>query len=191
MKKFFICLSIMLLAVLGSRAQQCFWKMDAEMNKSIPVGVCTWEELQKGDFAQSMQLFHDQYEPNWMFLSDLDRLMQERFPQYQLHFYVYFGAWNTDCLEQLPFFVRYAELLAAEYHRMVKFDLVAVDRDFKSGNAAMDAREVTAVPTIFITFEPLSGEGQSVPVGEVRGLPQQTLEADIYYRLAHYYKLHQ
>lgn len=191
MKKVFICLSITLIAAFSSFAQKCTWKADAISSQSIPVGVCSWDELQQGDFASSMQQFYQQYEPTWMHLADLDKLMHERFPEYQLHFQVYFGAWNTDCYELLPSFVRYAEYLSQEYHRIVKYDLVAVDRDFKTGDAILDSRSIDAVPSIFITFEPVSGNGQPIPVGEVRGIPQMSLEADIYFQLAHYYKMHQ
>ena len=190
MKKGLILLSIMLLVDFCGFAQNSNWKLDATSNQQIPVGLCSWNDLQNAEFASSMQTFYQHYEPNWMYLSDLNKIMHERFPEYQLHCYVYFGAWNHDCLEVVPDFVRYTELLAEQYHQIVKYDLVAVDRTLKTGNAALDNRNLTSVPTIFITFEPVNG-GQAIEVGQVNGLPRESLEADVYFQLAHYYKMHQ
>lgn len=158
-------------------AQGVKWVADANGEHQIPVGPCTWEDLQKSDFFPEMEAFYGQYEPNWDDLYMLVETMRYHFPEYTLRANFFFGAWDYDSEQLLGEFVKYQELLKNEYqYPEFAYNLIAEDQDFKTFD---QVPTVDKLPMLFVGLVPKDNEQNVVPLGSIAQVPELTLEHDL------------
>lgn len=175
-------------------AQKLQWMEDVEKGYSIPVGVCTWSQIQGSSFyAEDIENFYDKYTLESMNLADISRVCQEMFPSYRMKAVCYFGAWNNDCHEMLPAFIRWTESLSSDYNYNVDYTLVGVDRSLRSYDESYDVAGIHNVPTIMLTLQKFDGEVvvDEIELGKFSGvLKARNLEHELYLILARYLKYH-
>lgn len=171
-------------------AQNVKWVPDVDGRTEIPVGLCTWLDLQSGSFFSDMEAFYNQYQPNPILLGDMVTQMRTFFPEYKLHANVFFGAWDYDSQQLVGEFERYQQYLRSEYqYSDFTYHLIAEDREMHSVEGVP---AVSQLPVILVSLFP-SDPSQpvvAVPIGTIEKTPTTSLEEDLYMMLIRYRKAH-
>ncbi|MBR2771448.1 MAG: hypothetical protein IKD78_05470, partial [Bacteroidales bacterium] len=76
--------------------------MDEEKSYQIPVGQCSWEEIQQSDFFYLMRENSRNVVLHADATVELAEVLDSKRPtKYEIE--AYFGAWDKESLKQLPF----------------------------------------------------------------------------------------
>lgn len=177
MKKIVFFLLVAVVLTSNVLAQSVKWVSTIDGEHQIPVGPCTWVELQKSDLFPEMEAFYFQYAPDRSYLENLVDIMLTYFPEYTLRANLFFGAWDMDSQQLLGELVRYQELLKNDFQfQELVCNLVAEDENFKTleGVPSMDE-----LPVLFVSLVSKTDEQDIIPIGTVHKVPQFSLEDDI------------
>lgn len=187
---------LFLLCLLGfsAIAQPLRWHSDAEYNYEIPIGVIDWKKFQScSAYQEDFAGFYLKYNPENMPMADFVKVCSEVFTGYNVHATFFFAAWNNDCHELLPAFIRWTEELENQYSFYVDYTLVALNRQKQCGIAKYDAASIQELPTILISLSKVEGDHvvDEVDLGKVTSqMTERNLETALYMLLAKYMKYH-
>jgi thiol-disulfide isomerase/thioredoxin len=157
--------------------------MDTAKKYEIPVGICSWDDLKKGDFFAEMEDFYTQYQPKkevvariatlLRFINDPQNAATKQFDAIT----VYFGAWCGDSKEHLPAFIKICEMLQNEEQLILPYTLVACNRTKEHGLPAQEFDfKIELVPTFVFQYW---DNGEKQTLGTIVETPQATIEEDM------------
>jgi thiol-disulfide isomerase/thioredoxin len=174
--------------MLYVRAQSLMWEMDTANQYEIPIGICSWEDLKRGDFFAEMENFYAQYQPKKEIIERIatllrfinDRKTNESMPQFD-GVTVYFGAWCGDSKEYLPAFIRICDLLQNEEQVALPYTLVACNQAKEHGLPVQEFDfKIELVPTfVFQTIKYGNASITKQTVGTIIETPQISIEEDM------------
>jgi len=167
-----------------AKTQSLNWEMDTVKKYEIPVGICSWEDLQKGDFFAEMEQFYIQYQPKkdviarvanlLRFINENNRESTRKFDGVT----IYFGAWCGDSKEHLPAFIKICDILQNEEHVILPYLLVACNRLKKHGLPSQDFDfNIEFVPTFVFQYWDTDGTKQTLDT--IVETPRSTIEEDM------------
>lgn len=160
-----ILLNLVLLFVVGLVSGQSFNEVvfDEKAQKDVMKGACDIEGLQTTVWTDVYDAAYTQYQPDMEVVAKLISVMQN------IEIIITLGSWCGDSKEQVPAFFKILDQLN---FNMSKLTIIALDRNFDSGENGIRPYNTEKVPTFIF----LSG---SVELGRIIETPQQTLEKDM------------
>jgi thiol-disulfide isomerase/thioredoxin len=176
------------MSMLYAKAQPLTWEMDTVSQYAIPVGICSWNDLKRGEFFAEMENFYIQYQPKREVVERIaallrvinDRKSNESGPQFD-GVTVYFGAWCGDSKEYLPAFIKICDLLQNEEQVALPCVLVACNHAKEHGLPVQEFDfKIELVPTF--VFQTIKYENASITrqtFATIVETPQATIEEDI------------
>lgn len=177
MKKIGFFLLVAVVLTTNVLAQSVKWVSTIDGKHQIPVGPCTWQELQKSDFYPEMEAFYFQYAPDKSYLHSLVEIVMTYFPEYTLRANLFFGAWDMDSQQMLGELVRYRELLSNDCQFTgFAYNLIAEDENFATVEGAPSVNEL---PALLVSLVPKTDEQDVIPIGTIHRIPNFSLEDDL------------
>lgn len=172
MKKFAFISLICLLTVNNIFSQDLKWETDEEKSYQIPVGLCTWEDIQQSDFYDLVRNYSMGVILNPKATVELAKQLEEKTgKKYEID--AYFGAWDEESLRQLPFFYVFAMTMDAKYQQPIKYRFIGCNREYRCGGF----EEPKTLP-YFKVYEIAEG-GQRTLIGEILEKPKVSFEDDV------------
>lgn len=177
MKRLLFIVLIFIFSTICMYSQSLTWVKDEEKNYEIPVGYCTWQDLEKGTFYANMQNYYNNYKLDTEVVGKIADLIQSN--SYPIRVNIYFGAWCGDSQEHLPAFFKLVTMLKENYGIEIPYQLVACDREKKTNIEDIDNHShitIEFVPTLVIFHNTDNGWTE---LGKIVETPEISVETDI------------
>lgn len=172
MKKFAFISLICLLSVNNIFSQNLKWETDEEKSYQIPVGLCTWDDIQQSDFFDLIKAYsYDVILNPQATVALAQSLEKSADKKYEID--AYFGAWNDESLQQLPYFYVFVLTMETKYIQPIEYKLIGCNREYDCGGF----EEPKTLP-YFKLYE-VTENGQRTLIGEILEEPKISFEDDV------------
>ena len=172
MKKIALIAAITLLSTAYIFSQNLKWETDEEKSYKIPVGLCTWEDIQMSDFFFLVQEYSADIILNANATAALAQTLDSKRPtRYEIE--AYFGAWDDESLYQLPRFYAFAMTMEAKYQQPIDYYFIGCNRNYDCG----EYEEPKAMP--YFKIYQISEGNQRKLIGEIFEKPKASFEEDV------------
>lgn len=171
MKKFAFVIVICLLSVSSIFSQNLKWEMDEEKSYQIPVGLCTWDDLEQSEFSALMREYSMGVILNPKATVELAKVLESQ-PDTKYEIDAYFGAWNDESLQQLPHFYAFVMTMKAKYQTPIAFNFYGCNREYDCG------KDFTPPTMPYYAIYRIT-DGQRTLVGEINEQPKLSFEDDV------------
>ena len=172
MKKIVFISLICLLSISNIFSQNLKWETDEEKSYQIPVGLCTWDDIMKSDFASIVRENSMDVILNAKATVELAQVLESQRPAtYEIE--AYFGAWNDESLRQLPRFYIFAKTMEAKYQQPIGFNFIGCNREYNCGGY----EEPVTMP-YYKVFR-IDNQGNRKLIGEIKEQPKHSFEEDV------------
>lgn len=172
MKKIVIFAAITLLSIGYIFSQELKWEIDEEVSYKIPVGQCTWEDIQTSDFYSLVIENSAGIILNANATVELAKVLENK-PNERYEIEAYFGAWNEESLKQLPHFYAFVMTMRAKYQQPIEYTLIGCNREYDCG----EFDEPKTLP--YFKIYQISEDNQRTLIGEILEKPEISFEDDV------------
>lgn len=172
MKKFAFVIVICLLSTSSIFSQNLKWENDEEKSYQIPVGLCTWSDLEQAEFFYIIRENSENVILNADATVKLAKVLESQAnTKYEID--AYFGAWDEASLKQLPFFYAFVMTMEAKYQQPIEYKLIGCNREYNSGGY----EEPVTIP-YYKVFK-VDNQGNRKLIGEIKEQPKNSFEEDV------------
>lgn len=172
MKKFVFTGLICLLSISSIFSQNLGWEIDEEKSYQIPVGQCSWEEIQQSDFFYLMRENSRNVVLHADATVELAEVLDSKRPtKYEIE--AYFGAWDEESLKQLPFFYAFVITMETKYQQPIDFKFIGCNREYDCGGY----EEPETLP--YFKIYQITEDNQRTIVGKILEKPESSFEEDV------------
>ncbi len=172
MKKFAFVIVICLLSTSSSFSQNLKWENDEEKSYQIPVGLCTWSDLEQAEFFYIVRNNSGNVILNADATVNLAEVLESQ-PNTKYEIDAYFGAWDEESLKQLPHFYAFVMTMGAKYQQPIEYKLIGCNREFNDNYNDM------VPPTLPYYAIYRIDNGERVVIGEILEQPKLSFEEDV------------
>ncbi|MBO4656106.1 MAG: hypothetical protein J5644_11225 [Bacteroidales bacterium] len=171
MKKIAFITIITLLSINCIFSQSLRWELDEEKSYSIPIGLCTWEDLMQSDFYSLVRKYSMNVILNSEATVELAQILESKEPaKYEIE--AYFGAWDDESLQQLPHFYAFVLTMESKYQKPIAFRFIGCNREYDCGGY----EEPKTLP--YFKLYQLT-DNQRTLIGEISEKPTVSFEDDV------------
>lgn len=178
MKKIVFIVAITLLSIGYIFSQELKWEMDEERSYKVPVGVCTWQDIENADFIGLIKEYSADVILNANATVELAKILENNSNErYEIE--AYFGAWEEESLKQLPHFYAFVMTMEAKYQQSIEYKLIGCNREYDNGINDF------VPPTIpyYAIYRIANGERKLI--GEILEQPKVSFEDDVLKYIKH------
>lgn len=172
MKKFAFITLISLLSASNIFSQNLKWEIDEEKSYKIPVGQCTWEDIQTSDFYSLVIENSAGIILNADATVELAKFLENQ-PNERYEIEAYFGAWDEESLKQLPRFYAFVMTMGAKYQQPIEYKFIGCNREYNDGYNDMVPPTLPYYAICRIT------NGERIIIGEILEQPKLSFEEDV------------
>ena len=167
-----------LLSIGNVFSQNLKWEMDEETSYKIPVGLCTWEELQQSDCFNAIREHSPAVILNSKATVELAKVLESQ-PNTHYEIDAFFGAWNDESLRFIQPFYVFVKTMEAKYQQPIKYRLIGCNREYECGGLG----EPEAMP--HFKLYRVTNDGQRTLIGEIKEQPKISFEDDVLNYIKH------
>ena len=172
MKKFAFVIVICLLSISSIFPQNLKWEMDEEKSYQIPVGLCTWNDLEQAEFFYIIRENSENVILNAEATVKLAKILGSQ-PNTKYEIDAYFGAWEEESLKQLPLFYAFVMTMEAKYQQPIEYKLIGCNREYDCGGY----EEPVTMP--YYKVYQVDNQGKRKLIGEIKEQPKHSFEEDV------------
>lgn len=172
MKKFAFVIVICLLSASSIFSQNLKWENDEEKSYQVPVGLCTWSDLEQAEFFYIIRDNSENVILNADATVKLAKVLESQATtKYEIE--AYFGAWDEESLRQLPHFYAFVMTMSAKYQQPIEYKFIGCNREYNNGINDM------VPPTLpYFAIYRISN-GKRTVIGEIKEQPKLSFEEDV------------
>ena len=173
MKKLFFIISIISFSIGYIFSQELKWEIDEEKSYQVPVGLCTWDELEQAEFFHIIRNYSEEVLLNADATVKLAKVLESQAGiKYEIE--VYFGAWDEESLKQLPHFYAFVLTMDAKYQQPIDFKFIGCNRNYDSNYTDF------VPPTLpYFAIYRITSDGERTVIGEIKEQPKLSFEEDV------------
>ena len=172
MKKIILVIIICLFSAINIFSQTLRWETDEEKSYQIPVGQCTWEDIEMSNFYYIVKENSMGIILNADATVELAKTLDSQRPtRYEIQAYI--GAWDDESLWQLPRFYACAITMEAKYQQPIDFYFIGCNREYDCG----EFDEPKTLP--YFKIYQISEDNQRTLIGEILEKPEISFEDDV------------
>jgi hypothetical protein len=171
MKKWGLFIVMFLLSASSVFSQKLRWEMDEEKKYQVPVGACSWDNIQQSDFYSIINENSKDVILNATATVELAQVLESQ-PETKYEMEAYFGAWDDESLYQLPFFYIFGITMETKYQRPIDMLFYGCNREYDCGGQFTP-------PTLPYFAIYRVADGQRTLIGEIKEQPKNSFEEDV------------
>lgn len=172
MKKILFISLICLLSISNIFSQNLKWETDEEKSYQIPVGLCTWEDLETAELFAILKEYSMDVILNANATVALAKVLESQ-PNNHYEIDAYFAAWDEASLKQLPFFYTFVKTMEAKYQQPIEYKLIGCNREYYCGGY----EEPVTIP-YYKVFR-VDNQGNRKLIGEIKEQPKNSFEENV------------
>ena len=172
MKKLAFVIVICLVSASSIFSQSLKWEMDKEKFYQVPIGLCSWEDLEHSDFSGLLNEYGMDIILNANATMELAKILESQADtKYEIE--AYFGGWDDESLYQLPHLYTFVLTMEAKYQQPVNMLFYGCNRELNCGG------QFTPPTLPYFAIYRLTSDGQRTLIGEIKEQPKISFEDDV------------